>query len=150
MVLQKGQREIQIIFLGRGHTGGDLVVYLPREKIVCTGDLLEPGIAFGGDSYPQDWIKTLDELKKLDFDTVLSGHGPLFAGKQKIDAFQSYLTDLWNQAGSLKKQGVTPEDASKRIDLTSHKPDFPNIQTPGVDIRFVTRIYELMDGKDVY
>ncbi len=150
LTLVRGNREIQIMYLGRGHTGGDLVVYLPKERIICTGDLMEPGIAFGGDSYPQDWIKTLDELKKLDFDTVLSGHGPRFAGKQKIDAFQTYLTDLWNQAGALKKQGVTPEDASKRIDMTAHKADFPNIQMPGVDIRFVTRIYELMDGKDVY
>jgi cyclase len=150
LTLVRGNREIQIMFLGRGHTGGDLVVYLPKEKIVCTGDLMEPGIAFGGDSYPQDWIKTLDELKKLDFDTVLSGHGPRFTGKQKIDAFNAYLTDLWNQAASLKKQGVIADEASKRIDLTSHKTDFPNIQAPGVDIRFVTRIYELMDGKDVY
>jgi cyclase len=150
LTMLRGSREIQILFLGRGHTGGDLVVYLPKEKIVCTGDLMEPGIAFGGDSYPQDWFNTLNELKKLDFDTVLSGHGPRFSGKQKIDAFQLYLSDLWTQAETLKKQGVPADEASKRIDLTSHKADFPNIQAPGVDVRFVTRIYDLLDGNDIY
>src|SRR5258707_15764462 len=41
MTLFRGQREIQLLFLGRGHTGGDAVVYLPKERIVCTGDLME-------------------------------------------------------------------------------------------------------------
>ena len=63
--------------------------------------------------------------------------------------FQEYLRDLWKQAGQLKKQGIPPEDAAKRIDMTAYKRDFPSIQAPGVDPIQIVRIYELMDGKDV-
>src|SRR5580700_5308725 len=48
MVLDKGGREIDLMFLGRGHTGGDTVVYLPKERIVCTGDLMESRLAYMG------------------------------------------------------------------------------------------------------
>src|ERR1700674_3466015 len=51
MVLQKGGREIDLIFFGRGHTGGDTVVYLPKERIVCTGDLMESRLAYMGDAF---------------------------------------------------------------------------------------------------
>jgi cyclase len=149
LTLYRGNREIQILFLGRGHTGGDLVVYLPKEKVVCTGDLMENSIPYGGNSYPLEWISTLDALKGLDFDAVLPGHGAQFTGKEKITVFQEYLRDLWKQAGQLKKQGIPPEDAAKRIDMTAYKRDFPSIQGPGVDPIQVVRIYELMDGKDV-
>ena len=45
LVLHRGGREIDLLFLGRGHTGGDTVVFLPKEQIVCTGDLMESRIA---------------------------------------------------------------------------------------------------------
>ena len=81
MVLYAGQREIQLLFLGRGHTGGDTVVFLPKERIVCTGDLMESRPAYMGDAFFDEWITTLDELKKLDFTTVLPGHGNPFSDK---------------------------------------------------------------------
>src|SRR5690242_13663916 len=92
LVLHEGPREIQLLFLGRGHTGGDTVVFLPNERIVCTGDLMETGLAYMGDAYFDEWVATLDTLKKLDFDVVLPGHGVPFRDKGHITAFQSYLT----------------------------------------------------------
>src|SRR6202008_154370 len=73
MTLHKGSREIQLLFLGRGHTAGDTVVFLPNEKIVCTGDLMESGLAYMGDAYFDEWVATLEALKKLDFNLVLPG-----------------------------------------------------------------------------
>ena len=61
-------REIQIRFLGRAHTAGDVVVYLPKEKIVCTGDLLTTGLSNMSDAFVNEWSTTLDELKKLKKD----------------------------------------------------------------------------------
>ena len=51
MALNRGGREIELLFLGRGHTGGDTVVYLPKERIVCTGDLMESRLAYMGDAF---------------------------------------------------------------------------------------------------
>jgi cyclase len=147
MVLNKGQREIQLLFLGRGHTAGDTVVFLPKERIVCTGDLMETGVAYMGDAFFDEWVTTLEALKKLDFALVLPGHGTPFSDKGHITAFQSYLTDVTNQVTNLRKQGVSAEDAAQRVDLTSHQKDFPAIQRPGADLRGVRRMYQWMDER---
>jgi cyclase len=146
MTLYRGSREIQIRFLGRGHTAGDVVVFLPNEKVVMTGDFLTSGLSNMSDSYPEEWVTSLDALKKLDFDTVLPGHGEAFTDKTKIDYFQAYLRDVWSEVSRLKKEGVSAEEAAKRADLTKHKDHFP-IQGPGVPPIAATRIYDLIDGK---
>lgn len=146
MTLFRGGREIQIRFLGRGHTAGDIVVYLPAERLVMTGDFLTAALSNMSDSYPDEWVTSLDALKKLDFDTVLPGHGDAFTDKAKIDYFQAYLRDVWSEVGRLKREGVSAEEAAKRADLTRHKGNFPNIQGPGVPLIGVQRIYELLDA----
>jgi len=143
MTLFRGDREIQIRYLGRGHTGGDVVVYLPREKAVITGDLLTSSTSNMSDSYPAEWATTLEELKKLDFDTVIPGHGDAFTDKAKIDYFAAYLRDVWSTVSELKKQGVSAEEAAKRADLSKHKERFPN---PAVPLIGAQRIYALIDG----
>src|SRR5665213_1125067 len=77
-----GGREVQLLFLGRGHTNGDTVVYLPKEKIVATGDLMESTVAYMGDAQFDEWVTTLGKLKALDFDLDLPGHGAPFKDKE--------------------------------------------------------------------
>ena len=145
LVLHRGAREIDLLFLGRGHTAGDTVVFLPKEHIVCTGDLMESRIAYMGSAYFDEWLTTLDALKRLDFQVDLPGHGAPFTDKGLITEFQSYLRDLLAQAGKLRAQGVSADDAAKRVDLTAHAKAFPDIQGPGAEVRGVRRIYAWMD-----
>lgn len=145
MTLYRGSREIQIIYLGRGHTDTDVVVYLPKERMIATGDLMESVISYMGDSYPDEWIGTLDRLRALDFDTVLPGHGVVFKGKERIVAFQAYLRDLITQVNTLRKQGLSAEDAAQKVDLRAHSQMFPQIRAAGVDAAAVRRIYTLAD-----
>jgi cyclase len=147
MVLFKGSREIQLLFLGRGHTGGDTVVLLPRERIVCTGDLMESRLAYMGDAFFDEWVTTLGALKNLDFALVLPGHGVPFSDKGLITAFQSYLSDITTKIASLRGQGFTADQAASRVDLTNHAKDFPQITGPGADVRGVRRIYAWMDER---
>ena len=137
------RREIQIRYLGRGHTAGDVVVYLPGERVVITGDFLTSGLSNMSDSYPLEWVSSLEELKKLDFDTVVPGHGEAYTDKARIDYFQAYLRDVWTAVSGLKKQGVPAEEAAKRADLSKHKQRFPN---PAVPLLAAQRIYELLDA----
>jgi glyoxylase-like metal-dependent hydrolase (beta-lactamase superfamily II) len=143
MTVLRGARELRLMYLGRGHTDTDVVVFLPRERIVATGDLMESVISYMGDSYPEDWLVTLDKLKALDFDTVLPGHGVPFKGKGRISAFQDYLRDFIAQAKALKAQGLTAEQAAKKIDLTKHSKEFPQIRAVGVDEAATRRFYRL-------
>ena len=145
MTLFRGGREIQILFFGRGHTDTDVVVYLPKERIVCTGDLMESVLSYMGDAYVDEWPATLDRLMTLDFDTVMPGHGVVFKGKGHIEAFQRYLRDVLKQATDLKKAGVTAEAAATRIDMRAFAADFPQLRTAGIDPAAVRRIYALAD-----
>lgn len=147
LILHRGGREIDLLFLGRGHTGGDTVVFLPREHIVCTGDLMESRIAFMGSAYFDEWLKTLDALKRLDFTVDLPGHGAPFTNKGLITAFQSYLSDLLAQVAKLRAQGVSADDAARRVDMTAHAKDFPDIEGAGAEVRGVRRVYAWMDER---
>ena len=145
LTIYQGAREIQLLFLGRGHTQGDTVVYLPKERVVCSGDLMETQPAYMGDAMFDEWIKTLDALKELDFVTDLPGHGVPFHNKSLITAYQSYLKDFMTQVAELRKQGFSPEQTAQKIDLTSYSGDFPQIKGPGAEIRGVRRMYAWMD-----
>jgi glyoxylase-like metal-dependent hydrolase (beta-lactamase superfamily II) len=148
MTLHRGGREIRLLFLGRGHTGGDVIVHLPKERIIATGDLLagqSPG--YLGDAYLPDWIATLEKLKSVDFDIVLPGHGDAFQGKAKIDHWQAYLREFWSQAQARHTAGLSAEEASQRIDLRAHMKSYPSLTQRGVHINAVLRAYELIEGK---
>jgi cyclase len=145
MTLIRGGREIRLVYLGRGHTDTDVVVFLPKERIVCTGDLMESIVSYMGDSYPEDWIATLERLKALDFDTVMPGHGVVFTGKAKITAFQKYLRDVITQVTALRKQGVPADQAATRVDVTAYASEFPSIRGVGIDPAAVRRMYALAE-----
>ena len=145
MTLYLGGREIQLHFFGRGHTGGDVVVFLPDEKILCSGDLLLPFLSYMGTGFVDEWDETLEALKALDFETVLPGHGAPFAGKARIEYFQAYLRDLWEKVSDLKKEGLSAEEAAKRLDMTAHRAHYPQIRPDNTDVRAVVRIYERID-----
>jgi glyoxylase-like metal-dependent hydrolase (beta-lactamase superfamily II) len=146
-VLDLGGREVQLLFLGRGHTNGDTVIYLPKEKIVATGDLMESQIAYMGDAQFDEWVVTLEALKKLDFETDLPGHGMPFKGKALITTFQGYLNDFTKQAVDFRRMGVSAEVAAQRVDLTKYKSAFPQIQGPGVELRGMQRMYQWMNER---
>jgi glyoxylase-like metal-dependent hydrolase (beta-lactamase superfamily II) len=148
MTLYRGGREIQLLFFGRGHTGGDVVVYLPEEKVVATGDLLTAGLAYMGDGYLNEWADALDELKKLDFEVVLPGHGEAFRDLERIDHFQAYLRDLWTKIVAKHEAGVSAEEAAETIDMTNHGEHYPSIDGPGVHPHAVERAYALLNGTE--
>jgi glyoxylase-like metal-dependent hydrolase (beta-lactamase superfamily II) len=147
MTLYRGGREVRLLFLGRGHTGGDVVTFLPKERVLVTGDLLTAGPSYLGDGYFTEWIATLEKLKSLDFDTVLPGHGDAFTGKAKVDHWQAYLRDFWSQAQKMHASKVPAEEAAKRIDLRAQAANYPAITQPGVNVNGVLRAYELLEGQ---
>ncbi len=93
MTLVRGGREIQLLFLGRGHTAGDTVVYLPKEKVIATGDLVVGDFRFMymGDAFVNEWPDTVEKLLQLDFTTVVPGHGTPFTDKAMLRRYQSVL-----------------------------------------------------------
>jgi cyclase len=148
MTLHLGSREVRLLFLGRGHTAGDVVVHLPRERIVATGDLLINGPSYLGDAFVTEWIQTMDALRGVEFDTILPGHGRAMTGKAALDHWQAYLRDFWTQAQQFHKAGTPWEDAAKLVDLRGQATNYPTIKAPGiVPNHGMRRAYEILDGK---
>jgi len=147
LTLYRGDREIRLLYIGRGHTAGDLVVYLPKERVLCSGDMLVNQVANLVDGYVNDWPDAIEKLRGLDFVDVIPGHGDPFKGKDRIDWFQAYLRDIWQQAAKLHADGIPAADAARRIDMTGHKVHYASIAAPGVPLAGVTRMYAVMEGK---
>jgi cyclase len=148
LTLFRGSREIRILHLGRGHTAGDVIVYLPKERLIATGDLLIEGPSYMGDAFFTEWIATIETLKQLDFDTVLPGHGRAFTGKAKLEHWQAYLRDFWLQAQKFHSAGVPWEEAAKQVDLRGHATNYPTIRAAGITPNHgMLRAYEILDGK---
>ena len=76
-----GNRDVQVMHLGRGNTPGDTIVYLPKEKILVAGDLLVHPVPYAYDGYPAEWVQTLRNMSQLDAEIIVPGHGPVLHGK---------------------------------------------------------------------
>jgi glyoxylase-like metal-dependent hydrolase (beta-lactamase superfamily II) len=87
MTLWLGKLEVQILQLGRGHTKGDTVVWLPQEKVLFSGDLVEfDATPYAGDAYFQDWPNTLDNLAALRAEKLVPGRGAALSGAAQVKA----------------------------------------------------------------
>ncbi len=146
LTLFRGEREIRLLFFGRGHTGGDVVVHLPGDGVLITGDLLTEGLPYMGDGYIDEWIVTLGHLEGLEFEWILPGHGRAFRDRAKIGHLRAYLRDLWERASEMHERGVAAAEAAERVDMTDHADRFPGIEAPGVHPHAVLRIYEQLEG----
>jgi glyoxylase-like metal-dependent hydrolase (beta-lactamase superfamily II) len=114
LILHRPDLDIDLLFLGRGHTSGDVVVYLPKQKVVATGDLLHGWMPFMGDSFPPEWVATLDALDKLDFDTIVGGHGSA-KPRSHLRFFRNYLADLIETVKAARGRGETLAQAKTSV-----------------------------------
>lgn len=87
MRLDLGNREVRIMHLGRGNTAGDAIIFLPKEKIVMTGDLVVHPVPYMFGGYPSAFGGTLRRLDQLDFETMIPGHGEVM----RTDKARAYV-----------------------------------------------------------
>ncbi|PKO82353.1 MAG: MBL fold metallo-hydrolase, partial [Betaproteobacteria bacterium HGW-Betaproteobacteria-13] len=95
MTLWMGKLEVKIKQVGRGHTKGDTIVYLPSQNICFSGDLVEADAAcYTGDAYLADWPQTLDNLAAMNFDKLVPGRGPALLNPQRVQEGLAYTRDF--------------------------------------------------------
>lgn len=112
--LEFGGRAVELLMLGRGHTDGDLFIRLPKEKVVITGDALIDWMPFMNDGFPEDWVRTLDNLGKYEFDRIIPGHGGV-AGRESLAFFRGYLADLSDAVKKAHAAGGSLEEMKKTL-----------------------------------
>jgi glyoxylase-like metal-dependent hydrolase (beta-lactamase superfamily II) len=110
-----GGKEVRARYYGRGHTNGDAVIYFPSLRTLHTGDLManaSPLIDYAGGGSLIEWTKTLDEALKLDFDTVIPGHGAVTT-KAGLIAYRNNVEKLRNRVSGLIHQGKGQDEIAK-------------------------------------
>ncbi len=124
LTLFLGSRRVELLFLGRGHTAGDIVAWMPEEKVVFAGDLVEYGATpYTGDAHLRDWPRTLEALEALGAEKLLPGRGDAAATpdavRQAIGMTRAFLEDLYAVAEAGVKKGwslkQTYEEAMARM-----------------------------------
>ena len=100
MTLWMGALEVQILQLGRGHTKGDTVVWLPQERVLFSGDLVEfDATPYAGDAYFQQWPQTLDRLAALSPVALVPGRGAALQGEDQVarglDGTRAFVSELF-------------------------------------------------------
>lgn len=107
MTLWMGKLEVRIMHLGRGHTKGDSVVWLPQQKVLFSGDLVEfAATPYTGDAYLTDWPGTLDRIAALKPEGLVPGRGDALLGSAQVakglSDTRAFVTDMFNAV----KQGA--------------------------------------------
>lgn len=107
MTLWLGKLEVKLMQLGRGHTKGDTVVWLPQQKILFSGDLVEYGAApYGGDAYFEDWPRTLDAVAALKPAKLVPGRGATLQTPKDIEAGLAGTREFVSELFALVKEGA--------------------------------------------
>jgi cyclase len=110
-----GGKEVRARYFGRGHTNGDAVIYFPALRTIHTGDLMAgagPLIDYPGGGSLVEWTKTLDEAMKLDFDTVIPGHGRV-TNKAGLLTYRNNVEKLRNRVAGLIREGKSQDEVGK-------------------------------------
>ena len=118
-----GGREIILKYLGKSHTSGDIVIHLPEEKIVFTGDMAQDeGVPYLGDSYPEEWPETDNLLVELPVERFVSGHGPVGNHEALVQA-RNFIHSLVHHLKTTIQEGQDEATASKSV-IDALNPEF--------------------------
>ena len=131
--LDLGGRTVELKFLGRGNTSGDAVAYLPKDKILAAGDLVDHPVPYLGGGFPAEQITTLEKLKAIDADILVPGHGEVLHGKEYVQmeidflaavvgAIDQYI--LGNGAGAKRHLEELRRFVEKTIDMPAWRQKF--------------------------
>ena len=121
LVMEFGGMEVQVLFYGRAHTGGDLFVYLPEEKILFTTEVFLNRLFSGyRSSYPSEWLEVMAKAEELDVDVHLPGHGFIDDPKVLEEEWFEYKRHMEVVLGEVKRlhaAGLSVEDAIEQADF---------------------------------
>lgn len=122
MELHLGGKEVRAYHFGRGHTDGDVIVYFLAAKVIHTGDIFltngtptrpaQPYMDYAAGGSVLEWTHVMDETEKLDFDTIIPGHGPL-SDRAGLAKWRTEFVGLRDRIGGLVRRGESKEAVSK-------------------------------------
>lgn len=119
-----GDRRVELRHLGRGNTGGDVVVWLPQERILAAGDLVDHPVPYAFGGYPAEWSATLRRLLGLAPLVIVPGHGELLHDSRHVERVIALLERVSAAAETLRAQRgsvATADELAKALDLSGFR-----------------------------
>ena len=126
LTLHRGTRVIDILHLGRGHTSGDIVVHLPAEGIIITGDLVIHPVPYVGNpqSHPGEWGRTLERLLALKHTLIVPGHGPVLRDDAYVRQMARLFASMQQQVTAAAARGESLEQVRRSVNLDEFRKVF--------------------------
>jgi glyoxylase-like metal-dependent hydrolase (beta-lactamase superfamily II) len=126
LTIHLGGKEIQILYLGRGHTRGDSIIFVPQDRIAYVSELFfSDQFLYINDGYGLSWLKTLDAIEALPADILVPGHGPIPQDpketRQGLHRFRQVLVDLRDAVQQEIARGATEDQAVAAIKLPQYE-----------------------------
>jgi cyclase len=147
-VIDIGGIEVQALFLGRAHTGGDLLVHLPKQKILFMSEVyLNRVFPAMRSAYPTEWVAVINWALQMDIDRYVPGHGFIEepkASREELLEYQKAMRAVIAEVNRLHKLGLSAEDAAKQADWGPYKEWFLVEQQGPIAVR---KIYDEIEGK---
>ena len=144
LALDDSEVPVRLLHLGRANTNGDALAWLPKQKIIATGDIVVAPMPYGFGSYSADWIETIGKVKALGFTTLIPGHGLPQSDSSYLDKVVAAITDLRTQVIPLAKAGMPLEEVRKKVDFTKSIDTFGT--TPRVRGNLPSLFFDPMTG----
>jgi cyclase len=121
-----GKREVDLMFVGRGNTAGDAVVWVPDSKVLITGDLVVNPTPYATASFMTEWIDTMTKLLAIDANVIVPGHGPVEHDKTYAQALTALLKSVTEQTRAAADAGLTLEQTQQKVDVSQWRRSFAN------------------------
>lgn len=127
LTIHLGGKEIQILYLGKGHTRSDSIIFVPQDRIAYVSELyFSDQFLYINDGYGVSWLNTLDAVEALPVDIFVPGHGPIPADpretRQGLHRFRQMLVDLRDAVQKEIAHGATEDQAAAAIKLPQYEP----------------------------
>ena len=143
-----GGIEVQAIDAGRAHTGGDLLVYLPKQKILFMSEVyLNRVFPAMRSAYPSEWVRVIDKALAMDVDRFVPGHGFIEepnASREELIEYQRAMRYVIAEVKRLHQLGLSADDAAKQANWGPYQEWFLVDQQGPIAVR---KVYEEIDGK---
>jgi glyoxylase-like metal-dependent hydrolase (beta-lactamase superfamily II) len=121
LVLDDPARPVELIHPGRANTDGDLAAWLPRQKVLATGDIVVAPIPFGIGSYPADWLRSLRVLRAYQFRLLIPGHGAPQRDRAYLDRLAGLIAEVRRQVAPLAAAHLSLDETRKKVDLSRER-----------------------------
>ena len=159
LVLRKGSREIQILYLGVGNTSGDAVVYLPNEKVLIPGDLVVYPSPYESGMFSPEWLETSQKLAALDYQVLIPGHGDVQKDHHYLNFLNAYFAEIikqvknayvnngYGQPDDIKKVVTHKSVTDELVKVAEYKGFVANLDPGFVNAAISTSYKRIIQGK---